>query len=115
MTLVELIAAHPDLFARQTWYADEPFMVESASSTHPWTPTTVLDADPDSGVKLPRAVFLAACYVADPTAHVWDRYLWTSTKDALGQRIYMGINHGKMEIHRHIHITPRFGVPQWPF
>lgn len=115
VTLRALIAAHPDLFAAQTWYAAEPFMDDDCKVAVRLTPTDVLRTHQPEQYALPRAVYLAHCYVADPTAHVWTRYLWTQTTDREGQRVYLGVNNGKMEIHRHIHLTARFGVPQWPF
>jgi hypothetical protein len=64
---------------------------------------------------MPSAVELVALYVLDREAEVWRDYLWTSTLDSQGQRVYVGgtANGRGFEIHRHLHLTERWGVPTW--
>ena len=59
------------------------------------------------------AVVLVQLYVDNPDAKIWQRYLWTSDVDSLGQRIYVGCSGFGLEIHRHLAITERWGVPCW--
>ena len=91
MTLRDLIAAHPAMFAAQTWYEEEAFMGETASSTEPIPPTHIITTDHPTDYPLPRAVFLVRCYLAAPSLLLWRRYLWTATMDQYGQRIYLGV------------------------
>ena len=111
VTLRDLMAAHPGLFYAQTWYAGEAFLdapldLPLAIATPHFVPA--LSA---RGYDTVPALVLATLYVQDPSAPIWAQYLWTSDHDRHGQRVYMGVNDGKMEIHRHIHLTERFGVP----
>jgi hypothetical protein len=57
------------------------------------------------------AADLAALWLEDPTRDLWARYLWTGSFDHLMQRVYVGVNDGLLEIHRHLHLTERWGVP----
>lgn len=110
MTLRDLIAAHPDRFYPQTWYADEQFL-DLTPRAIGW-PSDVLATgtiDPQA-----TAADLAALYLEHPDCPLWSRYLWTCDHDRHGQRVYVGDNGRGLEIHRHIHLTSRFGVPQWP-
>lgn len=68
---------------------------------------------PNTDAPLVHAVALAQRYVEDPTAFVWRRYLWTADVDDLGQRVYLGSNGRGLEIHRHLDITSRWGIPTW--
>ena len=120
MTLFELIKAHPDKFYKQDWYWDEPFM-DKPLPLDKWTVPT------DAGYRgmepfliaaqleeeAVPAVVLAYLYVQNPDHPIWMSYLWTSDLDSQGQRVYVGDNGKGMEIHRHLHITDRFGVPTW--
>jgi hypothetical protein len=110
MTLRELRAAHPALFhPNQDWFADEQFL-DLTPRLIPW-PTDVWA----TGTIEPRttAADLAGMYLTDPTHPMWQRYLWTCDHDRHGQRVYVGDNGHGFEIHRHIHLTDRFGVPAW--
>jgi hypothetical protein len=118
MTVRELLATYPALFAAQTWYQAEPFMdlplhralrVPSGASCDGIPPENFIDEVQE----LQTVTDLLTAYITDPTAALWDRYLWTRTRDHLGQRIYVGKNNGLMEIHRHLHLTNRWGVPYW--
>lgn len=114
MTLRELIAAHPDRFYPQTWYAGEVFMDIPLPLNAPTNPQpSIWTIVPTPGMALPLAVELAALYVAHPDSSIWRRYLWCADIDALGQRVYVGDNGHGLEIHRHIHLTERFGIPVW--
>ena len=110
ITLRALRAERPGLFhPNQDWFDGESFMDAPSSDTPLMTPTSVRTYG-----AAPRAIYLALCYVADPLRHIWRaHYLWTSDIDRHGQRIYVGDNGQGLEIHRHIHLTARFGVPSW--
>lgn len=111
VTLAQIIGNHPDLFYRQQWFLGEAFMyvdAEQVSHMPQFWP-----AEPNSVKKLPSAATLALLYVKHPNDPLWNNYLWTSDKDHRGQRVYMGCNGQGMEIHRHIHLTERFGVAVW--
>ena len=123
MTIRELRREHPGLFYPQDWYLAEDFMDEELPDNCPDTPPvsvaydgippeflhTVFDRD-----DMPPAVVLAHLYCLHPYAPIWRaRYLWTGSLDHLGQRVYVGDNGNGLEIHRHLHITPRFGVATW--
>ncbi len=117
LTLIELMAAHPSLFYRQAWYAHEAFLRALPNERTPRTPKKIIGrgAVPFSSKGLPLAVDLANAYVRDPLNPIWDDYIWTRDTDAQGQRVYVGgcANGHAFEIHRHIHISDRFGIPQW--
>lgn len=78
-------------------------------------PTQVLDVPQVSAVAtdLPSVARLTLLFIADPTNAVWSRYLWCAERDTQGQRIYVGTNGQGLEIHRHLHITSRWGIPTW--
>jgi hypothetical protein len=119
MTLLDIIEANPDLFRTdQTWYAEEDFVsAPMPRGTFREPPRfTLFDGEKPReqyANRLPLAVTLAHLYVQHPEAEIWTRYLWTGDTDAEGQRVFMGVNEGKMEIHRHLHLTDRFGCPAW--
>lgn len=119
MTLREIIASNPDLFRQdQTWWLEEDFVdapMPKGVFTIPPRFTLFDGQKPrdHQAYKLPLAVTLAWVYVQHPEDPIWERYLWTGDTDAEGQRVFMGVNHGKMELHRHLHLTDRFGVPCW--
>ena len=114
MTLRELIAAHPDRFYPQTWYAGERFLddpvpdVEVCRNEGPYRVTA--QGPPPKEELWYSAGDLAALYVAQPALLIWRRYIWTSDLDSVGQRIYVGDNGKGFEIHRHLHLTERWGV-----
>ena len=103
---------HPtqDWFEREA-FIDAPLPHEMAHDTTP----TARPGIPGRWEALPSAVELAALYVLDREAPVWRDYLWTSDTDAEGQRVYVGgtANGRGFEIHRHLQITNRWGVPTW--
>ena len=115
MTLRDLIARHRELFYEQVWYMCEPFLDAIAEDAPAPAPTMVTCSGivPKRASGLPRAVDMAQSYVRDPHNAVWLFYLWCRDTDHLGQRLYMGVNDGKMEIHRHLAITKRWGVAAW--
>lgn len=123
MTLREIIKENPDLFYSQSWYEDEPFMdtpmptnmmggKSPDSLAYPGTVPENIGIPIALGELVP-ASWLARQYVQDPKNPIWDNYLWTSDKDRLGQRVYVGDNGKGLEIHRHLAITDRWGVPRW--
>lgn len=115
MTLRELIAAHPSLFYAQTWYECEAFMDREHS-----VPTKSLEgvtfrlsADSRGLGWHPFVVEYAYWYVQDPAHPLWTHYLWCAETDAKGQRVYVGQNGKGFEIHRHLDLTERWGIPVW--
>ncbi len=117
MNLLEIIAAHRSLFYPQSWMLGEAFMRTLPNESHWIAPTRVIGkgAVPSSGKGLHLAVDLAHAYVREPLAPIWDDYLWCRDVDSQGQRIFLGgcANGHGLEIHRHLHISERFGVPRW--
>lgn len=112
MTLSELRKAHPEKFYPQTWYAGEAFMEREAGYRS--APTRIERGyTADRAEFLPFAASLARAYVVDSANPIWARYIWTADVDSEGQRVYVGDNGKGFEIHRHIHITERFGIPIW--
>lgn len=119
MNLLELREAYPDLFYAQQWFIREPFMRV--------LPDPYRSAFPPKGIirvgkvpplignphKLPAAVDLAHAFVSRPTDPIWQHWFWCSDTDSLGQRIYVGgateSNGHRFEIHRHLHVTERWG------
>jgi len=121
VTIRSLMAQHPALFYDQSWYMSEPFMDEPLREELP-TPRDVRKMISDLqqvtvGIRddLVSAVTLVAAYVNDPWVWVWADYLWTASCDREGQRIYVGgtANGHGFEIHRHLFLTDRWGVPIW--
>ena len=122
-TLRQLRQDHPHLFYPQTWYDQEAFLETPGPDVFPGFPSGFqsLPADvarwpgevPDFGIALPLAVTVASLYVADPLNPVWQYYLWCADVDHLGQRIYVGDNGQGLEIHRHLHVTDRWGILTW--
>lgn len=114
-TLRELITAHPDRFHPQTWYADEPFMDFGVQSAVRLPSFTTMPRP--NGQELPRAAMLAQLFLMYPHADVWTKYLWCKDTDRLGQRVYVGnvceANGHRLEVHRHLAITDRWGVATW--
>jgi hypothetical protein len=117
MTFRELIAAHPDLFYSQAWYAGEAFLDWPCSHPIRLPGFVSCPNPPDEPNELPSACMLAELFVRYPHAAVWRNYFWTSSRDHLGQRVYVGgstdDNGYRLEIHRHLHLTPRWGCPTW--
>lgn len=121
MTFRELIAAHPDRFYSQTWYEDEAFMGWPCS--YPIRLPKFFSNPDISGLSLaelatfPRACMLAELFLKYPQSPIWMHYLWCADTDHLGQRVYVGgatlENGNRFEIHRHLHLTGRWGVCVW--
>lgn len=133
MTLHEIRQQYPHLFLmRQDWFEAEAFYISQeprgefmrrlAGGRNPKVilrgrvPDHVKEANAFfvSGLDRGEAYFaceLALMYVHSHEDEVWKNYLWCADTDGQGQRIYMGCNAaGKCEIHRHLHITDRWGV-----
>lgn len=120
VTVANLIARNRHLFYPQTWYEGERFMGAKVPTGELSPPVEVVGAGVvpgrlhfAAGVPLPSLAELVGQYVQHPNALVWKRYLWTSDLDRHGQRVYVGDNGEGLEIHRHLHITPRWGVPAY--
>lgn len=121
MNLRELRAKHPDLFYPQDWFDGELFMERDQGYRERGLimPTGVsyngmpLEYIPPGTVDFLSAVGLARLYTIHPTAEIWRFYLWTSDFDGQGQRIFVGDNGKGLEIHRHLRITERWGIPIW--
>lgn len=106
-----MMVIYPHLFYRQDWYVGEDFMERECAE---------LDQVPHfrpaySAEEAPQLYFagtLAGTYIRHPEADIWQNYIWTADVDQHGQRVYVGgLYLGKgLQIHRHIHITERFGV-----
>ena len=62
---------------------------------------------------LPFAATLAGLYARNRHHYIWTRYIWTCDLDRHGQRVYVGDNGRGLEIHRHLHLTDRWGVISW--
>ncbi len=112
MTLREMIDAYPEKFyAGQTWFDGEAFMdteverfdlpvqVDGLCGCGEWHQTSYTAAD------------LVWLWLNEDMTEFHDRYLWTSDTDSQGQRVYVGQNGKGLEIHRHLHLTDRWGVP----
>lgn len=109
MTLRQMLRDYPRLFRQdQSWHRAERFM----------------DAEPRRRVQAVRvregevkpcfsAVELAQAFLLSPDDFRWRRWLWTTDLDHLGQRVFVGVEDGRFEIHRHLALTPRFGTPTW--
>lgn len=104
----------------QDWFRGEGFMHREAAEDHasaepPTEFFPVKDLGHVPGRAVWHAVDLIALFVRFPTLEIWNNYLWTADLDREGQRVYVGgVSNGRgFEIHRHIHITERFGVPLW--
>jgi hypothetical protein len=106
---MQLRQAHPDLFYGQEWFVDEPFMARSVDEPLPTPAAHLVGVFPDDR-PLPLAVALTWGYVLDPLNPIWDRWFWCADRDKDGQRVYVGRRNGLWEIHRHLHITARWGV-----
>lgn len=117
MTLRQLRERYRHLFyENQDWFNAEDFYTKTVLPHHPVhlsPPKGALPIDPDECDMLPLAVELCWQYVNFPDDPIWYRYLWCRDKDQHGQRIFVGVNNGKMELHRHLRISERFGVAVW--
>jgi hypothetical protein len=112
MTLARLIAENSGMFYPQEWFNGEAFLEREPRPWLGWPDRVAPFIVPELGGALEyTAADLAALYLEDPTRPLWRRYLWTADKDHLGQRVYVGDNGRGFEIHRHLHLTERWGVP----
>jgi hypothetical protein len=115
LTLTNIISANPHLFYAQTWYNGEAFMEREATliETPAFSQWSFPYLFPQQQSQRVSAASLAWAYVRDPNAEIWDKYLWTDDQDSQAQRVYVGgkSNTGRFEIHRHISISSRFGLP----
>jgi hypothetical protein len=118
LTLREIIDANNHLFYPQTWMNGEAFMDRIAEPLPlpTFSQWSFYYLFPKQESQRASAASLALCYVNNPDADIWSKYLWCDDQDSLGQRVYIGgkSNTGKLEIHRHLSITSRWGLPSWP-
>jgi len=114
MTLRELLSGYPEFFYPQTWYTNHAFLDTEFVAGSLTIPQHVATSR-DDGCEFPTisAVHLAVLYIGDPTHEIWKRYLWCTDVDDQQQRVYVGSNGQGFEIHRHLHLTSRWGVPSW--
>ena len=113
MTLSQLRKKYPKRFYRgQDWLDGETFVNREAGQ--PLTMPKSTGADHNGTIV--SAVDLALLYIEHPNDPLWQRFLWTSDFDDLGQRVYVGgIGQAKkpgFQIHRHLKVTGRQWV--WP-
>jgi hypothetical protein len=119
LTLTNIRRAYPKLFHRnQDWFEGEAFMdkiAEPIASLPVFEQWSFPYLFPKQDCQRVSAASLAWLYVQNPDAEIWNQYLWTDDLDSQNQRVYIGgkSNTGKLEIHRHIQITSRFGLPKW--
>jgi hypothetical protein len=111
MTLREMIRRYPDRFYFQTWYEGEAFLEAQPRPWLGWPDQVLENADGVAELATYTAADLAGMYLEHPDRPIWLRYLWTSDTDAQGQRVYVGANSGLFEIHRHLALSDRWGVP----
>lgn len=110
MTLRDLLADHPTKFYPQTWYEHERFLDQWAEPLPPLSVVERAGEVPMPGTTLPFAVQIVHQMLNDKGFAFARWYLWCRDLDALGQRVYVGQNGKGVEIHRHLHITHRWGV-----
>lgn len=114
-TLEEILSSYSNLFYEQHWYEGEDFLQRRAEplmmpTFEQWSfPCTF----PKQDIQRVSASSLSWLYVHNPDAPIWNKYLWADDLDRNGDRIYIGgkSNTGKLEIHRHLTITSRWGLP----
>jgi hypothetical protein len=111
MTLRDLIRLNPDRFYAQTWYRKEAFLDNTPKPWLGW-PSNI-DPFLPTPECLPEytTADLAQLWLERPDDPIWERYLWTSDRDSTGQRVYVGQNGYGLEIHRHLHLSERWGCP----
>ena len=110
MTLREMIDAHPEKFYAQTWFNEEAFQHTHARAD------VAMPREDFKGMPLMlssqyTAADLAALWLENPKAAIWNYYLWTSDTDYHGQRVFVGQNGKGLEVHRYLHMTERWRVP----
>lgn len=111
MTLRELVAQYPGLFRQdQTWWRGEAF-VDAIPERMAHKLVFGVRSDETPAHARYSALEIAHAYVAAPRAFRFRRWLWTTDFDRDGQRVFVGVEDGRFEIHRHLHLTARFGVP----
>lgn len=111
-TLLQLVANYPALFRQdQTWWRGERFAKVEPVEVPPFDFSVALHSDETVSLARYSAVELATAYLDNPHDFKWRRWLWTTDEDAEGQRVFVGVVDGRLEIHRHLRLTCRWGVP----
>lgn len=116
ITLRTLRAEYPSSFhPNQDWFEGEAFMDRELVNSGDTRRLVAVRDYPmiPAGVLVPPAVVLAHLYLSGGTPPIWDRYIWTSDLDQHSQHVYVGDSGLGFEIHRHLHLTARWGVPIW--
>lgn len=112
MTLRELVAQYPALFRQdQMWWRGEAFADAQPVELVPFDFSVIDPAELGEPKACFSAAELANAYLDNPHDFKWRRWLWTTDVDAQGQRVFVGVEDGRFEIHRHLHLTHRWGVP----
>jgi hypothetical protein len=113
MNLAATIFANADRFYDQKWYWGEAFMDRTPAPY--MKPPSEFRAmrNPGQAKFLPYAATLAKLWLDYPHLDIWQHYIWTGDFDRDGQQVYVGVNNGKFEIHRHLHLTDRWGALIW--
>jgi hypothetical protein len=113
VNLAALRSAHGDRFYPQNWMAGEAFMLREPAPYHGLPGEFIPTKSAEYSNFLPSAATLAQLWVDHPELDIWKKYIWTGDRDSNGQQVYVGVNNGKFEIHRHLHLTDRWGVLIW--
>jgi len=106
MTLREMLAAFPEVFYKQTWYANEAFLDTAPNFDFP---DDFMISEVDGFVRpITTVVDLARLYIEHPSRSVWQQFLWTDEVDAYGNRVYCGGvgQYGCIGFQIHRKITP---------
>lgn len=121
LSLLELRAEHPTLFAPQTWYDEEPFAKRQDGIALLGLPTQVVPCVNPLPHWRPLAVEVANLFVLYPDESVWDGFLWTADRDRWGQRVFVGgrqmkrgfAGDGRFQVHRWVTPTIGWGDAVW--
>jgi hypothetical protein len=113
MNLAALRFAHGDKFYKQTWFEGEAFMLREPAPLILPPRDFVATQNATLAKFLPYTATLAQLWLDFPELDLWTKCVWTADTDSKGQQVYVCVNDGKFEIHRHLHLTDRWGVARW--
>jgi hypothetical protein len=117
-SIIEMRDAHPDMFAPQSWYDDEPF-AHLALPPLIGLPSHLVRCPivpwPEIVDTLTDAVLLVDLYLRYPIEPMFHRELWCADQDRQGNQVYIGLteNGRGLEIHRRLEDMSRFSYPVW--
>lgn len=97
-TLLRLVVNNPDKFHKQDWYINEEFANQDVSGR--W------EFNIDS-TTIPAAVYAFMRVHQYGWASCGNRYVWTSDFDRNNDRVYVGGDIYRFQIHRHLTINPQ--------